>query len=239
MFIKETSVLLKNLKKEYAKPNDILIHDNQKAINGVRLNQAELKLLKLQVYSLYITSNDEIKNGDSFISFENIHICDKNIIGFDPYHANKIGKKVIASNDSLPIYHINPNGTIDKNKIVDYLPYIYDDFMQSYLQEFNKKTKVDNLIRRVQDVFVEYEENIALDGHTILGIKPKTFEINGFTFISMKPIKNDYLKGEVEAILREFAQSVDMEYRKFTTSNTIAWDKLYGYDGYKAFIEKI
>ena len=48
-----------------------------------------------------------------------------------------------------------------------------------------------------------------------------------------------YTEQQVESILRKFAAKVDDEYRPFTSSNVVAWNVLYGYDGQESFINTI
>ena len=102
-----------------------------------------------QLQNLYIISDDEIKGGDWFY---NIHSKIVGRAAFD-FGKDDLAKKIIATTDSS--LEINSNFDYNqllpnKNNFRFYLPQPSQQFIQKYIEEYNR----GNIIT---DVLVEYE----------------------------------------------------------------------------------
>ena len=141
---------------------------------------------------LYVLSNDEIKESDYCYSYKTNKIvkstCDVS------REANKnIGfwKKVIATTDTS--LYIHQKETISLPERVFYLPQPSQQFIQKFVEEYNK----GNVIT---DVLVEYELKITHDGRINnntkmweeLKINPKD------NTITIKQVKKSWNKEEVK-----------------------------------------
>lgn len=185
--------------------------------------------LMMQAYHLYFLSYEEIKEGDWYYNIVRGTIqqyFNQDRINDDNW------KKIIATTDNLYIH--NPLIPKEYNTFPTYLPQPSQSFIEKFVEEYNK----GNVIT---DVMVEYEEYAVgsyglSDGEpTIderLKINPKD------NTITIRKVKDSWTRGEVQSLLRKFANDADNEYRPFTSENIQAWSLLYGYDGKKNWIEQ-
>ena len=155
---------------------------------------------------LYIISDDEIKEGDYYIIDDIPELLKNNGLKFiDDYC-----KKVIATTDTS--LYIHQKETISLPERVFYLPQPSKQFIEKYIEEYNK----GNIIT---DVLVEYE-NIYIDsfGTTIVQhekdsdsyLKQCTFVNSKLKInpkdntITIKKVKEIYTKKEVYQILEKY-----------------------------------
>ena len=108
----------------------------------------------VQFWNLYIISDDEIKEGDWFISNKEIHQYRGDII---PEILKSGYRKIIATTDeSLYFKDTNKNpkqymGSYMSMSLGENLPQPSQQFIQKYIEEYNKG-------REIKEVLVEYEE---------------------------------------------------------------------------------
>ena len=156
---------------------------------------------------LYIISDDEIKKGDY------IYCTITNAIEIAKYNHDYLirdWKKVIATTDTS--LYIHQKETISLPERVFYLPQPSQQFIQKFVEEYNK----GNIIT---DVLVEYEliSNEEYFGNTInpdddvpyfdenLKINPKD------NTITIKKVKDSYSREEVDRLLDEQASKTTAE----------------------------
>ena len=156
---------------------------------------------------LYIISDDEIKKGDY------IYCTITNAIEIAKYNHDCLirdWKKVIATTDTS--LYIHQKETISLPERVFYLPQPSQQFIQKFVEEYNK----GNIIT---DVLVEYEliSNEEYFGNTInpdddvpyfdenLKINPKD------NTITIKKVKDSYTREEVDRLLDEQASKTTAE----------------------------
>ena len=138
---------------------------------------------------LYITSDEEIKEGDwCAYLFANDGNSDHRIIKATKSNTASIQEwwhKIIATTDSVLIFNQK-----DFPVTVPIFPQIPQSFISLYIEEYNKGNKIEK-------VEVEYEEatNQVPNGKTINWLK-----INPDNTISIKPIKESWNREEVEEL---------------------------------------
>ena len=172
---------------------------------------------------LYIISDDEIKEGDWCIN------TGGNIKDSFPFRVtkevmnNKFIKKIIATTDSsleinsnFDYNHLLPN----KNDFRFYLPQPSEQFIQKYIEEYNR----GNIIT---DVLVEYEL-ISNEEYFLNTINPdddvpyfdERLKINHKdNTITIKKIKDSYSREEVEKLLIECCGEISCEDGKLLGKN--------------------
>ena len=137
---------------------------------------------------LYIISDDEIKEGDYYIIDDIPELLKNNGLKFiDDYC-----KKVIATTDTS--LYIHQKETISLPERVFYLPQPSKQFIEKYIEEYNK----GNIIT---DVLVEYE--YLLDDRAVLpywNLKVNTKD----NTITIKKLKETYNKEELCQILEKY-----------------------------------
>ena len=142
----------------------------------------------VQFWNLYIISDDEIKKGDYYIIDDVPELLKKNGLKFiDDYC-----KKVIATTDTS--LYIHQKETISLPERVFYLPQPSKQFIEKYIEEYNK----GNIIT---DVLVEYE--YLLDDRAVLpywNLKVNTKD----NTITIKKLKETYNKEELCQILEKY-----------------------------------
>ena len=151
----------------------------------------------VQFWNLYIISDDEIKENNTH--FYNPHSGQLHISGnhTDYIAINKNGcKKIIATTDTS--LYIHQKETISLPERVFYLPQPSQQFIQKYIEEYNK----GNVIT---DVLVEY--NYFLDDNGVLPywnlkVNPKD------NTITIKKIKDNYTKEELCQILEKYTSFI-------------------------------
>lgn len=156
-------------------------------------------------YHLYITSDEEIKEGDWCVcNFQpgieirkNIHGVIGSTIGGKEYLKNNC-KKIIATTDTSLGQH---QGTLEYSLGFNTLPQPSKQFIQKYIEEYNKGSKIE-------EVLVEYDEFYTGEDNEeeepIFEYKLKTDSHNTIT---IKPVKEKlYSQEEVENILFRYAE---------------------------------
>ena len=156
---------------------------------------------------LYIISDDEIKKGDY------IYCTITNAIEIAKYNHDYLirdWKKVIATTDTS--LYIHQKETISLPERVFYLPQPSQQFIQKYIEEYNR----GNIIT---DVLVEYEL-ISNEEYFLNTINPdenvpyfdENLKINPkYNTISIKKVKDSYTKEEVDRMLDEQASKTTAE----------------------------
>ena len=143
----------------------------------------------VQFWNLYIISDDEIKKGDY------IYCTITNAIEIAKYNHDYLirdWKKVIATTDTS--LYIHQKETISLSERVFYLPQPSQQFIQKYIEEYNK----GNIIT---DVLVEYEyllNDMGVIPYWCLKINPKD------NTITIRKVKENYTKEELAQILEKF-----------------------------------
>ena len=161
----------------------------------------------VQFWNLYIISDDEIKKGDY------IYCTITNAIEIAKYNHDYLirdWKKVIATTDTS--LYIHQKETISLPERVFYLPQPSEQFIQKYIEEYNR----GNIIT---DVLVEYEL-ISNEEYFLNTINPdenvpyfdEDLKINPkYNTISIKKVKDSYTKEEVDRMLDEQASKTTAE----------------------------
>ena len=141
--------------------------------------------------NIYVTSNEEIKEGDWFIVGNRIHRC---MGHYNPYICiSKDGsfilsiscRKIIATTDET-LYLTFNNSKTDLKFV---LPKPSDSFISKYIEEYNKGNQIT-------DVLVEYKWNGGRAGD--YEMIPK---IDSDNTITIKKVKDSYSREEVIEIL--------------------------------------
>jgi len=171
-------------------------------------------------YHLYIISDDEIKEGDWFISEKY-----SKPIQYPKYGTENQGnmKKIIATTDtSLTI-----QDTLNQNKI-HYLSQPSQQFIEKYIESYNKGEVIT-------DVLVEYENNYDLHYYTPPGGIECCEKINNWKLkinpkdstITIKKVKDSWNKEELQPLKdyyehsKQFVRSND--YREQDVQKIFKW----------------
>ena len=171
---------------------------------------------------LYVLSNDEIKEGDwYFDGTDFIHKKSKH--NNTLVDGNNQAKKVIATTDTS--LYIHQKETISLPERVFYLPQPSQQFIQKYIEEYNKGNIITN-------VLVEYncgDSHCSLFGcQKHLGCKNEsiqTVKINPKdNTITIKKLKDSWNREEVSNLIKLFANnyqyaSNDIGYNKWIEEN--------------------
>lgn len=203
---------------EKAKPKDIIICNKDYEIKNLFAIKGEMSV-KLQSgcvdenywdgQYLYITSDDEIKEGDWCINPKGY----PEIFGYDfraVYSREEIlsCKKIIATTDSSLKINATSSGRYVKS-----LPQPSQSFIEKYVEGYNK----GNVIT---DVLVEYEDISLLpfnDDRLSIWRKSLPIKISKDNTITIKKVKSSYSEKELKDKLweiRKFYQSnKDLPYR--------------------------
>ena len=160
---------------------------------------------------LYITSNEEIKEGDWFIIDNKIHQC----IGHYNHYIciKKDGssilpincKKIIATTNET-LYLTFNNGKTDLKFV---LPKPSDSFIFKYIEEYNK----GNII---SDVLVEYKLNQYKFMSTLCTTKEKEYalKVDSNNTITIKKIKTTYTQEEIDILIEKATSLLAKSYTK-------------------------
>ena len=149
---------------------------------------------------LYIISDDEIKKGDYYIIDNIPELLKNNGLRFIDNYC----KKVIATTDTS--LYIHQKETMSLPERVFYLPQPSQQFIQKYIEEYNR----GNIIT---DVLVEYEL-VSNEEYFLNTINPddgvpyfdENLKINPKdNTITIKKVKDSYTKEEVDRLLDEQA----------------------------------
>ena len=142
---------------------------------------------------LYVLSNDEIKKGDY------IYCTITNAIEIAKYNHDYLirdWKKVIATTDTS--LYIHQKETISLPERVFYLPQPSQQFIQKYIEEYNK----GNIIT---DVLVEYEDydwDLLTSGNTTIHQRVKVNPKDNT--ITIKKVKDSWSREELTDILQVY-----------------------------------
>ena len=154
--------------------------------------------LNFPKHHLYIISDDEIKEGDYYIIDDIPELLKNNGLKFiDDYC-----KKVIATTDTSLYTH--QKETVSLPERVFYLPQPSQQFIQKYIEEYNK----GNIIT---DVLVEYKFNDFKFMATLCTTKEKeyTLKINPKdNTITIKKLKETYNKEELCQVLEKYTSFI-------------------------------
>ena len=165
-------------------------------------------------HHLYIISDDEIKEGDWCIN------TGGNIKDSFPFRAtkevmnNKFIKKIIATTDTS--LNIHQKETFYLPERVFYLPYPSQEFIEKYIEEYNKGREIKEVLVEYEDIIYnpekdrEYQSNDRIniedcDKQTRLKINPKD------NTITIKIVKDCYTREEVDRLLDEQASKTTAE----------------------------
>ena len=154
----------------------------------------------VQFWNLYIISNDKIKKGDYYIIDDIPELLKNNGLKFiDDYC-----KKVIATTDTSLYTH--QKETVSLPERVFYLPQPSQQFIQKYIEEYNK----GNVIT---DVLVEYESdyNSCFCNRTLCNGNncPKILKVNTKdNTITIKKLKEVYTKEELCQVLEKYTSFI-------------------------------
>ena len=226
--------------------NVVMLATNEKAnigdlaiIEGI-LKQTFSNTIKQELQHLYITSDEEIKEGDYIILFSNrrgyeikqvksIYIKDKTLECTDKELVMlEQSRKVIATTDSSLMYYSN-NGRVGYN-----LPNLSQQFIQHYIEEYNKGnviTKVDveyeDLTEQLQESVDNLRDNCLEDFdneeespyyHLLeqaiieLGNYIPKLKVNPDNTINIKPIKDSWSREEVIKLIEKFNDNIEYVY---------------------------
>lgn len=174
---------------------------------------------------LYITSDDEIKEGDKVLIFNN----EGNIKIFSPKICSTVAKSMNLSNkDSDPTQHkykkiiattdtslyINAIFEQDMHMYQKGLPQPSDKFIQAYIDAYNKGEKIEKVLVELE----MYAEDIT----NFINYKPKLKDNN----IIIKKVKDSWSRAEVETSHLSMAVDIAkhiLEGNSFTTFNPEKW----------------
>lgn len=139
----------------------------------------------ISYFHLFITSDEEIKEGDWFINEHGqFSICSKHLENWLKNNQSSL-KKIIATTDTS----LN-------------LPQIPQQFIEKYIEEYNKGNVIDKV--EVEYNLIEEPGNTPNDrkyDELILKVSPDNT-------INIKPIKDNWSREEVIKILDKFAYDV-------------------------------
>ena len=166
--------------------------------------------------NLYITSNEEIKEGDWLV--EGI----SSLFPFDVIKATKEDydrcrenwqygscRKIIATTDETLCLTFN-NGKTDLKFV---LPKPSDSFISKYIEEYNKGNQIT-------DVLVEYKWNGGRAGD--YKMIPK---IDSDNTITIKKVKDSYSREEVINLLYKYNDGIIDRYSQLTNKDLNKWIK--------------
>ncbi len=154
------------------------------------------KIIKFQ--NLYITSNEEIKEGDWCLFF-----WDGGQVGSLPnqykpskgHVLNNGLRKIVATTDSS-LELVKDLGEISQTAI---LPQPSKQFVQKYIEEFNK----ENIIEKVLVEYGKYPDGFDLEDGTQYSYNLKTDSHN---CITIKPIKDSWTREEVKDLISDWTR---------------------------------
>lgn len=160
-----------------------------------------------KVHHLYITSDEEIKEGDWFINRQYMIEEDKEeyaIWRCGDITPNSNPKKIIATTDT------NLLKDYSEQSLNDFacLPQPSQEFILQYIEEYNKGNVIS-------DVEVEYDK-ATYDKWLENGASPvfDILKVNPDNTINIKPIKNSWSREEVIEVINKFSyENCDDAYR--------------------------
>lgn len=164
---------------------------------------------------LYILSDDEIKEGDWFMSLFNGYPLQNVKGGFKEYPDTSKCKKIIASTDSSLL--IESDEKFSKHIIAS----IPESFIKHYVYEFNKGNKIEKAMVEYETVWTENtDRNIPTKSDLFIVLK--VYKINSDNTISIKFIKNNWTREEVEMLLLTLHRDTLKWINEFIKNNSIS-----------------
>ena len=179
--------------------------------------------------NLYITSNEEIKEGDWFISAGKIH----------QYKGDKLPlivrcdfRKIIATTDeSLEPINLYGNSGLFKPS---------DSFISKYIEEYNKGNIISDVLlveyeqckvcqgtkRHIVSMFGEVDCNYCQknEGYEKLYIEPR-LKVDSNNTITIKKVKDSYSREEVINLLYKYNDGIIDRYSQLTNKDLDKWIK--------------
>lgn len=172
---------------------------------GHLFTQDYIKSVPATSHHIYITSEDEIKDGDWWVKMTNDTIGNYKLDSINPNKGRY--KKIIATTN--PNLHITQqNGKLGQAIIS--VPQLSLQFIQHYITEYNK----GNIITDVQVEYVDNgEEDWIGDDHNGEPFWNEKWEvrINPDNTVNIKPIKNNWTKDEVIELLVQCCSEISCE----------------------------
>jgi hypothetical protein len=189
------------------------INNNQvqgKLACGVKLMDGNVKI---QYYHIYITSDEEIKDGDNIedcdfflydtLKEKSIHKCiskpsNKSILSNNGvYYFEGACKKIIASTNKMPVIIIG----LDNFETLSKIP---QNFIQYFVDEYNK----GNIIEQVKVAYLD-------DSHLRI--------VNNDHEITVLPIKQNWSKEEVIELLHKYEDFRNYHVNFCAKEDTAKW----------------
>ena len=133
--------------------------------------------------NLFITSDEEIKDGDWCILFDSFgHLFTDSAQQYIPSKGHVLNNglcKVISSTDTI----LN-------------LPQPSQEFIQQYIKNYNEGNSITNVKVEYEDYWIKAEYSLDVAYRPV---------INSDCTINIKPIKDSWSREEVESLIREWA----------------------------------
>lgn len=166
----------------------------------------------LTAYELYITSNEEMKEGYYGLSALN------EVVLIGKLYDKSLYKKIIATTDTSLEYikhETYPNGNTTGIRNLIELPQLSKEFIKIYIEEYNK----GNVITKVM---VEYEvmdiSTMTSDVKTYPNLNIETLKLNPDNTINIKLIKDSWSREEhitnIKAFAKEFVANTNTAYKQ-------------------------
>ena len=196
--------------------------------NGDNINHSLVDGKRFQYQHLYITSDEEIKEGDWFIKDDELHLWQGAIPEYHKLNAYKI---IATTNTALKVHHFYKGVFKD----LEYsLPLISQQFIQYYIEKYNEgnviteveveyedlteqlQESVDNLRDNCLEDFDNEEESpyyhLLEQAIIELGNYSSKIKVNPDNTINIKPIKNSWSREEVIKLIEKFNDNIEYVY---------------------------
>lgn len=195
--------------KYYQYCNVVILPSNTKAqiyLNDHTLylsNNLNIENKKFDIYQhIYITSSDEIKEGDWVLDGSFIRlITDKDYLSEAKLNSNFINwRKIIATTNLLLKIHKFKKGVL---KNLEYnLPQLPQQFIEKFIEAYNNNVGIDEVL--VENEKATYEKWIKNGATPVFD----TLKVNSDNTINVKLIKESYTRSELIKLLNEFGEHV-------------------------------
>ena len=189
--------------------NVVILPSNTKAqiyLNDHTLylsNNLNIENKKFDIYQhIYITSSDEIKEGDWMLDGSFIRlITDKDYLSEAKLNSNFINwRKIIATTNLLLKIHKFKKGVL---KNLEYnLPQPPLQFIEKFIEAYNNNVGIDEVL--VENEKATYEKWIKNGATPVFD----TLKVNSDNTINIKLIKESYTRAELIKLLNEFGEHV-------------------------------
>ena len=186
--------------------NCVIIDErNHMFFTELLLTQSYLSSLNMKSYHIYITSDDEIINGDWFYNLvrKEIQKCNSYLEELSLNKFPELAIKIIATTDVSLKYNEYTSVVDESNGIKEnwkhQLPQPSKQFIEKYIEAWNSNNKIES-------VLVDYEPICRAIENDIL--VPK---VDSHNYITITTIKNSWTKDEVIDILNSISPSKEIE----------------------------